>query len=1470
MPALNRLPRHLASVLFLITFVFAAAFGQGSKMKSPFDRIEDADRDNPKARAQWMMRGREAPRGQSAAMLRLRGHQQKLALRAQRAEAASAIGANQTNISQSGWINLGPTPLATWSGQSYGNVTGRITAVAVDPTDTTGNTVYVGAASGGVWKSTNAAASNPTAVTWTPLTDAQATLATGAISIKSDASVILVGTGEPNNALSNYYGLGFLRSTNGGTSWSLISSANSGAYSLAGLGVSKMAWGTTSGLTNTVVAGLEITAEGIYEGNYNLLAPPGFYRSTDNGQSWNYNVPQDGGIVTPYDGVTDVVFNAAAGAYFGAISFRGIYKSTDGTTWTRLASQPGNINLTNCPVTSDNIVCPMYRGQLAVVPGRNEMYIWFADYNDNDGGIYKSSDGGASWHQVPDNGITNCGDFFGCGPDQAFYDLGLAAVPDGSATDLYAGAVNVFKCKIASGANSCSTIDTNIPSDWINLTHVYGCNPIANISHVHPDQHGLDYEIVGGKAIIYFANDGGVNRALDGYTGLTSGTCTSPNQFDNLNTVTLGSLTQFVSFSIHPTDQNTILGGTQDNGSPATTNATASPSTWYQANFGDGGYNAINPSNPSQWFTEFALPIDISVCNTAPNCDPTTFQSVITDTGNLGGDEGAFYTPYILDPQNPGEMLVGTCRVWRGSTSGGSFTALSNTFDGSVTCPGQGSQIDLVNGLAAGGPNSGGFSNVVYATTQGTGPIAGSSNGEVWATTNAAGGPNLFTNVTGAINPSNYTISSVAIDNFDATGKTAYVGIMGFLGTGTHIWKTTNSGGSWTAFGSTANGLPDAPVNALLTDSSVFPTLLYAGTDVGVFVSSTNSPAWTEVGPVLGQAGYLPNVAVLTLQLFNNAGVKKLRAGTYGRGIWEYDLNATPDFTNVISNPTQTIFPSQTAIFNGTLTALNGYDSAIDLSCTGSGTPPPPTCILNPTEIPAPGTGSYAVTVGGAIGDYSFNAHAAGNDPNRIAHDAPLVLHVVDFALGTPNPNTITVPEGFSGQTTFQVTASGSFTQAVTFSCPNGLPNGATCSFSPNPASPTSANPVTVNLTVSAATNTPTGTTTVKIQGATTNPTATRTTTFQLTVTPPPDFTWSNTGATSHTVLAGQTSQQYAFNAAPKNAQTFIAPVTFNCSFSPTDPTLTNSSCTFNPPSIAAGASATSVTLTIKSIGPNTGTGPSGPQILRHLPPRSGLPLWPLALGLPGLVLAGIAGRKVSYHSGAARMCVTFALLAILIACGGGGGSDAASGGGSPPPLGGISVSPNPANVSLGGTQQFTANKSGVTWALSGANAIGTIDANGLYTAPPTGTTPVTFSVTATEGGDAGSATLNINAVAVSVSPSSPVSVYAAESPNWPPGLTQQQFTASVSNAGNTVVTWAVAGGSANGTVDQTGLYSAPANVPNPPTLNVNATSQADSSKSASGTVQILQPTKLGNFTVTVTASEGGVAHAQQVTLTVQ
>src|SRR5262249_9881409 len=80
------------------------------------------------------------------------------------------------------------------------------------------------------------------------------------------------------------------------------------------------------------------------------------------------------------------------------------------------------------------------------------------------------------------------------------------------------------------------------------------------------------------------------------------------------------------------------------------------------------------------------------------------------------------------------------------------------------------------------------------------------------------------------------------------------------------------------------------------------------------------------------------------------------------------------------------------------------------------------------------------------------------------------------------------------------------------------------------------------------------------------------------------------------------------------------------------------------------------------------------------------------------------------------------------------------------------------------------------------------------------------------------------------------------------------QFTAAVTGTSDTAVTWAVMGGAANGTISPTGLYTAPANVPNPATVTVTATSQANSSKSGSATITVTP-----NVTVSVSAPSSTV-----------
>lgn len=1080
-------------VALSLSSLFCRLEAQAAKQNIPETRISDSDADHIKERNEWFYRGRIV-RGQRSAELRRRAYETKLKLRAKRA-AALAVGALVNGpvspLSSGSWIPLGPVPLASDASgngtQDYHQVAGRATAIAIDPADPTGNTVYIGGGQSGIWKSTNAANAMPNNVGWVPVSDDQATLSIGAIGIQPGntdpmKSVILAATGEANNSGDSYFGLGILRSSDAGNSWNLIRTSNGGTLSFSGLGGTRMAFSSA----NTVVAAMATSSEGLIDGAVSSNTVRGLYTSVDAGQSWTYNTLTDGGAVTDATSATSVVYNASAGMFFAAVRYHGFYSSPDGVNWARLAAQPGGsgvaaLGTMACPPqsTSNNRACPIYRGEITVVPARNEMYAWYIYLSANgtpvDGGIWQSLNGGTSWSLISDAGITNCGDVEGCGVEQGSYNLELLAMPKGpTATDLYAGAVNLYKCAVSTQNPSCTS------SPFMNLTHVYGCDPIAAPSHVHPDQHALAYMIPGsgsdsGNALIYFANDGGIYRALDGFAGLNTGACSGTNSFDDLNQ-NLGSMTQFVSFSQHPSDANTILGGAQDNGSPATSQATTNLS-WGNILGGDGGYNAIDPTAPSNWYaTNPDVPpggLGVQICSGGVNCNNSGFSFVVT-SNNLGGDDGAFYFPYILDPTTPA-MLVGTCRVWRGPRTGGAFTALSPNFDslGSGTCTG--SEVNQVRALAAGGLADSEGAGVIYATTSGFGPIDGPlstpTGGHVWVTTEATTGPAAFMDVTdngpqGNINPNQFPISAVALDSSDATGRTAYITIMGFTGGTGHVWKTTNAGTFWTDF--TAN-LPDSPVNAVV----VYPPMsqVYVATDIGVFGSSTGSASWTELGPAPGpdQTGFLPNVAVTALGVFASGGQQLLRASTYGRGIWQFNLVVTPDFQLRVSDSPQTISAGQSATFHGTATALNGYSKSVTLSCAAGITAPPTTCTPSPTNLTPGINTAFSITGGGGVGDYYFNVQGIGADSNHMTHQASAVLHILsnnpDFALSEPTA----FPTVNAGSTTssgpISITAQNGFTGTITLSCSLVSASGS-CSV--NPSTVTSI-PTTASVTVNAA-----------------------------------------------------------------------------------------------------------------------------------------------------------------------------------------------------------------------------------------------------------------------------------------------------------------------------------------------------------------------------------------------------------------
>jgi subtilisin-like proprotein convertase family protein len=145
------------------------------------------------------------------------------------------------SLSNSTWTAVGPAAInSTGSGpeSTTGSASGRIGGIAVDPSDPSGNTVYIGGATGGIWKTTDFLTTAPQGPTYVPLTDFGPTFGVniGSIAIfpknnDPNQSVIFGATGDGDTFLFGNYnvsnpGVGFLRSMDGGSTWTLLDSTN--------------------------------------------------------------------------------------------------------------------------------------------------------------------------------------------------------------------------------------------------------------------------------------------------------------------------------------------------------------------------------------------------------------------------------------------------------------------------------------------------------------------------------------------------------------------------------------------------------------------------------------------------------------------------------------------------------------------------------------------------------------------------------------------------------------------------------------------------------------------------------------------------------------------------------------------------------------------------------------------------------------------------------------------------------------------------------------------------------------------------------------------------------------------------------------------------------------------------------------------------------------------------------------------
>lgn len=770
------------------------------------------------------------------------------------------------------WQPVGPLQIGSLA---YGNVTGRISAIAIDPADTTGNTVYIGTTGGGVWKSMNAVG-DPSTVSFVPLTDTLpvfspdtgtntiASLSIGALSIAN--GILLAGTGDPNDALDSYYGSGILRSTDGGATWTLIPQSQDGVYgqhSFVGLGFAGFAWSTSA--PSLAVAAISDAAEGeLVNAPSVTQSVRGLYYSNDAGVTWQMAVVKDGsqvvqapesvGLNQGGNAATSVVWNPIRQRFYAAIRYHGYYESADGAMWTRLAAQPGTgLTTSACPTNpgfGGSPSCPIFRGTLAVEPVSGDTFAFTVDNQNRDQGIWRdicsaaNSTCASSTVTFASRLNTSPLEQSGKVIPQGDYDLSLAAVSSGSDTLVFAGTVDLYRCSLSAGCSFRNT--TNAEN---------GCAAPALVA---PSQHAIAV-LAGAAPLLYLGNDSGLWRSLDGVD--QQQTPCSPddaNHFQNLN-AGIGSLAEVVNFSQHPTDANTLLVGVGANGTAATSNASAN-GPWPQLAAGEGGFTAIDPATPANWYISTGPGVSISYCGKGAACAASDFSGLPNiGPAQTAEDDSLIDTPWLLDPVLTPDVLIGTCRVWRGPASAGSAWRTANLLSkefGSSPAASCGLSNSYVRSLAAGGPaatllpapNSG--SEVLYAGLAGVFDGGGAIAGHIFSTTagNTASSATAWSDLAlspvsndtadgGAFNPGGFDISSVAVDPHDPTGATVYASVMGFAGNGInapHIYGSTDAGAHWINLSS---NLPNAPANSIVVDPNDASTV-YVALDTGVYVTS--------------------------------------------------------------------------------------------------------------------------------------------------------------------------------------------------------------------------------------------------------------------------------------------------------------------------------------------------------------------------------------------------------------------------------------------------------------------------------------------------------------------------------------------------------------------------------------------------------------------------------------------------------
>lgn len=507
-----------------------------------------------------------------------------------------------------------------------------------------------------------------------------------------------------------------------------------------------------------------------------------------------------------------------------------------------------------------------YRVELAVTPAE-PTWVYAIMVNDESGlyGIYKSEDSGLTFNQVFDGMTGTANNLLGWdnGDDeggQGWYDLSIAVSPVDANTVLIGG------------INTWLSVNGGVSWEMVSHWHAQG----YAVQAVHADKHYLGFQPSTG--VLFEGNDGGIYKTSDfeTWTDLSNGIVNS----------------QIYRLSTSATVPDETIAGLQDNGTKLLyQGANYTPNTWYDVKGGDGTECIIDYTNID---IQYGAYVNGEITRTTDRWESWDSETDISD--NIpGGPDGAWVTPYILNPVNPESIYVGYSEIWKSEDRGDHFVQISD-FQGSTL-------RSLVISPAD--------TNIIYAATYYT-LYHTANNGEEWF------------DITGTLPVDDVRITYLTAKHDDA--NTIWAAMSGYDGYG--VWESTNAGQNWTNISA---GLPDIPCNTIVQNKlNTTQVELYAGTDIGVYLKLGNDP-W-----VFFSTG-LPNVVVSELEIYYDPitpSESKLKAATYGRGLWETKVYDSGVQTGVesLSTVLETIYPNpSTGQFKINFADYNGEEIAVEV-----------------------------------------------------------------------------------------------------------------------------------------------------------------------------------------------------------------------------------------------------------------------------------------------------------------------------------------------------------------------------------------------------------------------------------------------------------------------------------------------------------------------------------------------------------